>query len=131
MAIGKNSWKGAKEKAKNKSNDLDRQKKLHPYLYKDETKDNKRYSYTATSQRIPVPTANEITPSPIDPSPIEGNAWGGLMAKNMQRGMSKNEAAKAATSELENRNSSAVAYKNFGVSASPTMMGLMGKESIK
>ena len=71
-------------------------------------------------------TANEITPSPI-----EGNAWGGLMAKNIQRGMSKNEAAQAATSELENRNSSAVAYKNFGVSASPTMMGLMGKESIK
>lgn len=123
---GRRSFSAAKEKAKSITNRLDRQKESHPYLYKDETKNNKRYSYTATSRRIPVTTANEITPSPI-----AGNAWGGLMAKNMQRGMSKNEAAQAATSELENRSSSAVAYKNFGVSASPTMMGLMGKESIK
>jgi len=90
MAIGRNSWKGAKEKAKNKSNNLDRQKKLHPYLYKDETKDNKRYSYTATSHRIPVKEVNEITPNSIIKmnktkgmplnSPMEGNAFGKAMA---------------------------------------------------
>jgi len=60
-------------------------------------------------------------------SPVEGNAFGGLMAKNLDAGMSKSEAAANAAATLKQRTDSAASYKNFGVSASPSMMNLMGK----
>ena len=134
MAIGKNSWKGAKEKAKNKSNNLDRQKKLHPYLYKDETKDNKSYSYTATSHRIPVKEANEITPKGIKMnktkgmplnSPMEGNAFGKAMADaggdyEKAKAMLDNDVA---TMKAEYGTGSAMMYKSKSV-----LVGTLGDD---
>ena len=124
MGIGKNSWKAAKEKAKQAG------KKI---------RDARQQHFMSKSfSRIPAKGVNELKPAGIVESPVNGNAFGLAMQKadgDYKAAKAMLDASPANYGEidaedfkiLQARRDSAANYKNYGVGSPANIKRMCGK----